>query len=146
MWEEDMDTIHVTFLCVVFLWSSLISCGDDGFLYLWEDQWIAWWAFAHEGTILCLDTNDKFGLLASGGSDGTVILWRIWVEPRSRVKSLEKLIYYNLAKNVDPIKALESAQYNIQSVCIGKNRIVIGTWSGNIFEASISEEDGLIKA
>jgi len=93
-----------------------------------------------------MDTNDKYGLIASGGSDGTVILWRHRIEPRSRVKSLEKLIYYNLARNVDPIKALETAQYNVQSVCIGKNRMIIGTRSGNIYETMISEEDGLIKA
>lgn len=109
MREEDMETLHVTFLCTAFIWDTLITCGDDGFLYLWEEARIVRWAFAHDGAILCMDSNDKFGLLASGGSDGTVILWRIRVEPRSRVKSLEKLIYYNLAKNVDPIKALESA-------------------------------------
>ena len=67
-----------------------------------------------------MDASDKFGLLASGGTDGTVILWRLRVEPRSHVKSLDKLIYYSIAKYVDPAKALELAEYNVQSVWIGK--------------------------
>ena len=104
-----MDSVHVTFLCLAFIRGTLVSSGDDGFLYLWEESRIIRWIFAHDGSILCLDTNDKYGLIASGGSDGTVILWRHWIEPRSRVWSLEKLIYYNLAWNVDPIKALETA-------------------------------------
>jgi hypothetical protein len=37
MREEDMETLHVSFLCVSFLRNTLITCGDDGFLYLWED-------------------------------------------------------------------------------------------------------------
>ena len=92
-----------------------------------------------------MDASDKFGLLASGGTDGTVILWRLRVEPRSNVKSLDKLIYYSIAKYVDPVKALELAEYNVQSVWIGKNRILIGTRSGNIFEIEISEDEKLIK-
>ena len=58
--------------------------------------------FAHEGSIFTLDTNSKTGLIVSGGMEGTVVLWRLLVEPRSNIKSLDKLKTFNLAKNVDP--------------------------------------------
>ena len=92
-----------------------------------------------------MDSSDKFRLLASGETDGTVILWRLRVEAKSHIKSLDKLIYYSIAKYVNPAKALELAEYNIQSVYIGKNRILIGKRNGNIFEIDISEGDQLIK-
>lgn len=58
--------------------------------------------FAHEGSIFTLDTNSKVGLIVSGGMDGTVVLWRLLVEPRSGIKSLDKLKTFSLARNIDP--------------------------------------------
>lgn len=58
--------------------------------------------FAHEGSIFCLDTHPPTGLIVSGGMEGNVILWTLLVEPKSNIKSLEKLKTISLAKNVDP--------------------------------------------
>lgn len=33
--DDDFENLFVTFLNVVFLGESLITSGDDGFLYLW---------------------------------------------------------------------------------------------------------------
>ena len=33
--------------------------------------------------------------------EGIVILWRLLIEPRSNIKSLDKLKVYNLRKNLD---------------------------------------------
>jgi WD40 repeat protein len=79
----------------------LITAGDDGYLYIWEHERIIRRIFAHEGSIFALDCNQKLGFLASGGIEGIVILWRLLVEPRSNIKSLDKLKVYNLRKNLD---------------------------------------------
>ena len=99
--DEDLDSVFVTFLCVKFLKNTLITSGDDGFLYLWEDERIKRRAHAHDGAVLCLNVNEKYGLIASGASDGTVVLWRLTVEEKSSAKSLDKLVFYNVAKNID---------------------------------------------
>ena len=34
--EDTVETVQATFLCVVFLEKTLITSGDDGFLYIWD--------------------------------------------------------------------------------------------------------------
>jgi hypothetical protein len=34
--DDDYVNIFVTFLAVKFVRDTLISCGDDGYLYLWD--------------------------------------------------------------------------------------------------------------
>ena len=68
----------VTFLNVVFVSETLLTCGDDGYLYLWEGFRIVRRIFAHEGAIYALHSNSKLGLIVSGGIEGVVILWRIF--------------------------------------------------------------------
>lgn len=99
--DEELENIFVTFLCCGFINDTLITSGDDGFLYIWENERIIRRIFAHEGSIFALDCNSKLGFIASGGIEGIVILWRILVEPRSNIKSLDKLKVYNLRKNLD---------------------------------------------
>ena len=94
---------------------------------------------AHEGSIFALDTDPKNGLVVSGGMEGTVILWTLQVEQKSNIKSLDKLKSYSLAKNVDAMQAVLNPEYNVQSVCLAFNRIVIGTRSGSIYETAIGE-------
>lgn len=99
--DEELENIFVTFLCCGFINDTLITAGDDGYLYIWEHERIVRRIFGHEGSIFALDCNQKLGFLASGGIEGIVILWRILVEPRSNIKSLDKLKVYNLRKNLD---------------------------------------------
>lgn len=69
--------------------------------------------FAHEGSIFAIDTNPKVGLIVSGGMEGNVILWRLLVEPRSNIKSLDKLKTFSLSKHVDPSQAVLNPEYNV---------------------------------
>jgi WD40 repeat protein len=138
--DSELDNIYVSFLCICFLRETLITSGDDGFLYLWEGERIVRRIQANESSIFALNCNPKLGLLISGGLDGTVTLWRLLVENKSNVKSLERLKVFSLRKNLDISQAIMSPECNIQSLVIGYNRIIAGMRSGSIFEMKISEE------
>jgi len=150
--DHDVDNIFVTFLSMGFLTTTILTSGDDGFLYMWENERIIRRVFAHEGHIYALAINQKSGVIATGGMEGIVILWRIQVEQKSnvnqeggRIKSLSKLKMIQISKNVDPSQAVKSPEYNVQSICIDYNRIVIGTRDGSIFEQALAGEQKLIK-
>lgn len=83
-------------MCTAFISDTLITAADDGHLYIWEETRIVRRAAAHEGSILALSVHEKLGFLASGGMEGVVNLWRLLVEPRSNVKSLDRLKVFNL--------------------------------------------------
>ena len=34
--DEDLQNIFVTFLVVKYVRDTLVSCGDDGYIYLWD--------------------------------------------------------------------------------------------------------------
>jgi len=138
--NTDLDNLYVTFLCICFLRETLITSGDDGFLYIWDGERIVRRVQAAESSIFALNSNPKLGLLISGGLDGTVTLWRLLVETKSNVKSLERLKLYSLRRNLDVAQAISSPECNIQSLCIGYNRIIVGMRSGSIYEMKISEE------
>jgi len=112
----------------------MVTAGDDGYLYIWEHHRITRRVFGHEGAIFALASNDKLGVIASGGMEGIVILWRLHVELRSHIKSLKKIKDFNLRKNLDSKQAVMNPEYNVQSICIGLNRIVVGMRSGSILE------------
>lgn len=75
----------MTFLNCIFIGETLITSGDDGFLYMWDKFRIVRRIFAHEGAIYALHCNSKLGLMVSGGMEGTVNLWRLMNEQKSRV-------------------------------------------------------------
>jgi len=140
MIDEELESIYVTFLSCGFLQGYLITAGDDGFMYLWEHQRIIRRIFAHEGAIYSLDCNNSLGIAASGAMDGTVILWRIFIEPRTQIATLDKLKHFPLRRDLDSMQAVMAADYNVQSVCIHMNRIIVGMRSGAIYEMKIAEE------
>lgn len=72
--------MYVTFLNVIFIGQTLITGGDDGFLYIWDGFRIIRRIFAHEGAIYALHCNSKLGLVVSGGLEGVVTLWRLLTE------------------------------------------------------------------
>ena len=96
--------------------------------------------FAHEGSIYALDCNSKLGFLVSGGIEGIVVLWRLLIEPRSNIKSLDKLKVFNLRQNTEIQRAVMNPEFNVQSVCLGFNRLVVGMRSGSILEMKISDD------
>ena len=87
-----------------------------------------------------MDCNNKLGFMASGGIEGIVILWRILIEPRSNIKSLDKLKVFNCRKNMDSQQAVMNPDFNVQSICLAYNRVVVGMRSGTIIEMQISDD------
>jgi len=129
----------VSFLTICFIKETLIACGDDGYLYLWDKVRIIRRVYGHESSIFALNCNPKLGLIVSGGLEGIVTLWRLLVEPKSNVKSLERLKIFNLRRNVEASAAVASPEFNVQSVSLGYNRIIVGMRTGTIQEVAISE-------
>lgn len=138
--DEELQNIYATFLSCVFLNDTLITGADDGHLYIWEHERIVRRVFAHEGSIYALDCNSKLGFLVSGGIEGIVVLWRLLIEPRSNIKSLDKLKVFNLRQNTEIQRAVMNPEFNVQSVCLGFNRLVVGMRSGSILEMKISDD------
>jgi hypothetical protein len=78
--------------------------------------------------------------------EGIVTLWRLNTELKSNVKSLERLKIYNMRRGVSDAKlAVKDPECNVQSLCLGLNRIVIGMRTGSIYEVMISEDQKIIK-
>jgi hypothetical protein len=96
--HADLESLNVTFFNICFMGDTLVTSGDDGFVYLWEGFRIVRRIFAHDGAIYAMHSNSKLGLMVTGGMSGIVILWRLLIEQNSNVKSLEKLKIYNLRK------------------------------------------------
>ena len=51
-----------------------------------------------------------------------------------------------MRQNMDPKQAVIIPEYNVQSVCLGDNRIVVGMRTGTIKEVIISKETVNINA
>jgi hypothetical protein len=68
---------------------------------------------AHEGAIFALNCNPKLGTVVSGGMEGQVILWRLLVEQKTNIKSLESLKKCGLRKNMDPHQAVLTPETNV---------------------------------
>ena len=130
----------MSFLTISFIKDTLISSGDDGYLYLWDKVRIIRRVYAHEGSIFALNSNAKLGLIVSGGIEGIVNLWRLLIEPKSNVKSLERLKVFNLRANVEASVAVARPEFNVQSVSIGYNRIIVGMRTGTVQEVTIAED------
>jgi hypothetical protein len=60
-----------------------------------------------------MDCDSNSGFLVTGGIEGIVIIWRLLIEPRTNIKSLDKLKVYNLRKNLDIEQAVMSPDYNV---------------------------------
>lgn len=103
----------MSFLTICFIKDTLISSGDDGYLYIWEKVRIVRRVFGHEGSIFSLNCNPKLGLIVSGGIEGIVTLWRLLVEQKSNIKSLERLKIFNLRRNVELQVAVASPEFNV---------------------------------
>lgn len=77
--DDDLENLFVTFMNAIFVGGTLITSGDDGFLYIWDRDRIVRRILGHEGSIFAL-AGSKQGLVVSGGIEGIVTLWRLLVE------------------------------------------------------------------
>ena len=76
--EEEKEALKISFMSVIFVLETLITAGDDGFLYIWDDARITRKQRAHpDSPILALHTTKDSPLFASGGMDGKVVLWAL---------------------------------------------------------------------
>lgn len=114
---------QVIFYSISFLKKILISAGSDGYLYIWNDKKIIKKQNAHpKSAILCLYASSSSKIFASGGADGKAIVWQL-----SSSSIIQKMFEFSIYHGRDqkiPIR------YHIQSVCISKNNIIVGTRSG----------------
>ena len=67
-------------------------------------------------------------------------LWRLLVEPKSNVRTLERLRIFNMRNNMTAEEAAMQPDFNVQSVFLGYNRILVGMRSGTVQEVAISED------
>ena len=76
----------------------MFSGSDDGYLTLWQNEKIVQRIQGHKQCpILCLQINEKNGLLVTGGVDGKVNLWSI--QPNIHFPfEVEIIICYNLSE------------------------------------------------
>jgi WD40 repeat protein len=127
--EAEPQNFYVSFLGVGYVKNTLLSCGDDGYLFLWEKNQIQKRCPAHEDSVMALDTDNDSGLFVTGSLNGTVFLWRLVSDSKRRAampkqaktfgqqgdysKDIEKLATFNLAKGLDSRLAVLNADFNV---------------------------------
>ncbi len=105
----------------------MISAGSDGYLYIWNDKKIIKKQNAHpKSAILCLYASSSSKIFASGGADGKAIVWQL--SSSSIIQKMFEFSIYHGREQKIPVR------YHIQSVCISKNNIIVGTRAGEIYE------------
>lgn len=63
-------------MSVIFVFEAIVTSGEDGFLYVWDENKISTKLRAHpEAQILSLNSTKDSSIFASGGKDGRVVLW-----------------------------------------------------------------------
>ncbi|CAD8183513.1 unnamed protein product [Paramecium pentaurelia] len=139
--EQEQDALRITFLTVIFVQDAIITAGEDGFIYVWDDKKINKKQKAHpDQPIFCLYTSKDSSMFVSGGMDGRVILWSLSKSEYSYV--VEKIYEYSIA-NEQLQKVGLNPNLHVQSVCIGQNYILAGTRSGDIYELVRPNESDL---
>lgn len=88
---------------------------------------------AHNGPVLAMDSDEKLGFVVTGSMDGSFSLFKLDIEPRSHKKDLLLIKKFSITK-LETQHVLTEADFNIQAVSLGENRIIVGTRSGAIYE------------
>ena len=138
--EEALDEEQVlqyklrcTFLCMVFYHQIIFTGSDDGYVSVWDGERIVNRFVGHANApILSIYVQAEQNLLATGGIDGRVNLWRIVPLPQSAFQ-LELVESYAIA-NMDAQQAVTLSEYYVQSINIGSRFILAGTKSGDVYE------------
>ena len=112
----------------------LIAGGDDGYIYIWRDRKIVLREEVKSKSrvpILCLATEENSNIFVSGGLDGRICLWAI--EPTEINFKLRKFMVFSLT-NESATNAILSSRNHIQSLCIGRKYILVGSKKGDVYE------------
>ena len=99
--EEDKEALSISFLTVIFVQDAIITAGDDGFIYVWDDQRISKKQKAHpDSPILSLhSTKDSF-MFVSGGMDGIIIIYSISNRQSNTMVLRDVRIYLHSRKDI----------------------------------------------
>eukprot|EP01022_Parablepharisma_sp_SALTPOND_P016773 TRINITY_DN2537_c0_g1_i1.p1 TRINITY_DN2537_c0_g1~~TRINITY_DN2537_c0_g1_i1.p1 ORF type:complete len:1738 (+),score=108.49 TRINITY_DN2537_c0_g1_i1:2814-8027(+) len=154
--DPDVETVYVTFMGVGFIKNTMISVGDDGFIYVWDEEKILRRKKAHDDCILCLHVESETGLVVTGGNDGYVIVWGFNSahEPLNRdiiqKASLQVPSVGPVATLLKPLSAglgsaILPAGNCVQSVWLSKNSLLVGTKNGAIHAVDVKISSGEFK-
>lgn len=133
--EKDRSNLTVLFFCVKFMQDLILTAGDDGFVYLWEDKRIVQKEICHQRdmAIQCMDVLYNQNVFATGGTDGHIKVWSILWQAQSSYKI--QLVYDALVLSQDIQDSNIRFEFQIQSVCFGNNaQLLFGTKNGNIYQ------------
>ena len=86
-----------------------------------------------KSAILSLYSPRNSKIFASGAVDGKAIIWQ--VGSSASIQKVFEFSIYSGKEQAVPVK------FHIQSVCIGKNEIIVGTRSGEIYEFTCNSEE-----
>ena len=122
--DESSQELRVDFMTLIFVNETIISGGNDGYLYVWDFNKIVKQQNAHpKSQVLSLYTTLGSNMFVSGGKDGKVVIWELGSQEYSYI--LEKFYEYDI-KLTRPMEVPDSPEFHIQSVCIGNKYILAG--------------------
>jgi len=82
-------------MTLIFVKEIVIASGDDGFLYIFNEQRVVKKQNGHPNTpVMCLHSNPNYNMFVSGGMDCKVIIWKLETTQSSFI--LEKIYEYHL--------------------------------------------------
>ncbi len=146
---EDQHTVYATFMGLGFINNSMLTIGDDGCVYIWENRKIVRKRQGHSGAILCMDISEKEMLVATGGVDAKVVLWIFDTRSSHGLThtDLGKIRSIHLRSGVDksPDICYTESSKCVQSVCLDHGTLMIGTRSGSVHVVDIADSAGNVK-
>jgi WD40 repeat protein len=81
-------------MTLIFVNETIVSAGNDGFLYVWDMNRIVKMQNAHpKSQILTLATTLGSNMFISGGKDGKVIIWVNYKKYSKYLKEKKLFIY-----------------------------------------------------
>lgn len=139
--------LHVSFLCIKRIKRNFILAGDDGNIYLMQNYILKYRIPAHSGYITTMEINEENKYLLTGGLDGKINLFNISMDSKGIIRNIYKIntffTYNNHIKDLSLNDILLDTNFNVQSICIFNNKIIVGTRNGNIlnFDINYMNED-----
>jgi WD40 repeat protein len=76
---SDIKAAGIIFYSIIFIGDMAITSASDGYLYVWKEGSLVKRQNAHPGhAVLSLYTAPNSKIFASGGTNGRVVIWKIW--------------------------------------------------------------------